>query len=289
MVERVIQLPLSRFMAMQQENHPDDIYESWRFRCTVCGNTFETCVSNGNFSKVSCPHCAREKEQERIKAESMKSYYENLESKYGIPKDNAYATLDTFSIRTDPNDPSVEEGDRHALYAMQELKSALSSTMYNPYILRNVTLCGTTGVGKSFLGAAIMKEAIKMKLKNGCMYITDAALMGRVSAAWKSKTKSEKDIKEEFAGYSLLVIDDVNPERWTKKGSGFLVELLEDRFKALDQTVMLSNLKMSQFLSSFGYDPAVSRLKLGRIVQMTGEDRRKLQKIEQKRRMEAIA
>lgn len=253
--------------------------ERWLYSCDVHGD-FTALVIDGNHNLV-CPECVKEEENRRASAELLGSFEEHLVKDCGIPADNAWATFDQFEIRDGEifNGQDVGESDRTALLAVQ----ALAKEIKNPYMkdfltVRNVTLCGSTGQGKSFLLSAAGRE---FKLRGqSVLYIKDSALLDEVLATWKKGGPAQKELRQRFLAYDLLIVDDVDYERWRAAKNTFLADILIDRYDAMKQTGLITNRPASDLKTCFG-DAVGSRLRKGKMVTMIGEDRRKIQKMKE--------
>lgn len=267
----------SGFVQHLRERNPDMYIEGWTFYCDVEGHgEFKTLVYDGNFTKATCPRCKECSDREADRARAVREFQDDLVKRYGVPADNAFATFENFEIRDYLGD-QVKFEDSLALNATKNLADAVvSGDRY--YALRNVTLFGTTGAGKSYLGAA----AVAQTVRNGksALMIADSALLSQVLACGKGKGAEQDQMRKRFEEYSLLVIDDMDHERWHQAKCTFLADLLIARFGAMKQTLILSNRSKDELLPAFG-SAVESRLKRGRFITVTGEDRRKRQKMQE--------
>ena len=108
-----------------------------------------------------------------------------------MPADNVTATFETFEIREDEGE-QVKFEDSLALRYTKMLyesigsRDSLGATM-------NLTLCGKTGVGKSFLGAALVSAA--KRSGRTAIFIQDSALLSMVLAA---KGEAKEQLRKRF-------------------------------------------------------------------------------------------
>ncbi len=254
-------------------------YERWLYSCDKHGD-FTALVVDGKHNLV-CPECVKEAGIAEASAEILGAFEERLVKDSGIPADNAWATFEDFEIRDGEifDGQDVGESDRAALHAVQ----ALAKEITNPYMkdfltVRNVTLCGSTGQGKSFLMSAASRE---FKLRGqSVLYIKDSALLDEVLATWKKGGPAQKELRQRFLSYDLLIVDDVDYERWRAAKNTFLADILIERYDAMKQTGIITNRPASDMKTCFG-DAVGSRLRKGKIVTMIGEDRRKKQKMQE--------
>ena len=266
--------PVSAFFRMMMDNHPETVYENWTFRCDVHGE-FQTIISNGNTDGVCCPACKAEAEQKRQQEAAAREFTENLVKYQGIPEDNSEAVLDKFEVRTDEG-PEVRSADKDAYDSVKEMTKTFSNKYFKTYsMVRNVTLCGKTGVGKSFLGCALIRESVLQK--KSCFYIRDSVMKSKSMASYKKGGPESEEFRKTMESYDLLVIDDVDPKRWADGKSTFLADLIMTRYDAVKQTLILSNRTKEDLYAGFG-GAVESRIRRGLVVTMIGEDRRKKQK-----------
>ncbi len=266
--------PVSTIFRMIMDNHPETVYENWVFRCDVHGE-FQTIISNGNTDGVCCPACKAEADQKRQQEAAAREFTENLVKYQGIPEDNSEAILDKFEIRTDEG-PEVRNADKDAYDSVKEMTKTFSNNYFKPYnMVRNVTLCGKTGVGKTFLACGLIRESVLQK--KSCFYIHDSVMKSKRMASYKKGGMESEELRKTMESYDLLVIDDVDPKRWADSKSTFLADLLMTRYDAVKQTLILSNRTKEDLYAGFGV-AVESRIRRGLVVTMIGEDRRKKQK-----------
>lgn len=254
--------------------------EAWLFSCDEKHPDFRAIVIDGDFGNVKCPECEKARQAAEERERLVREWQETLVRKYGVPADNAMAVLDDYSIRENEGKQVAFE-DRLALNGTRSLfESTESHDTYNS--VRNVTICGKTGVGKSYLGAALINEVARSG--KSCYMIQDSALLSQVLATWKAKGREADDFRKRFEEYQVLVIDDLDHERWHQAKCTFLADLIISRFGGMKQTLILTNRSKDELLPAFG-SAVESRLKRGRVITVTGEDRRKEQKIMESQRL----
>lgn len=264
----------------ESEYYKGQTIEPWYFSCSVEGHPeFMGIVYNGDFSTVRCPECDKARQAAEERERLAREWQETLVRKYGVPADNAMAVMDDYSIRENEGKQVAFE-DRLALNGTRSLFESTESHDYSS--VRNVTICGKTGVGKSYLGAALINEVAKSR--KSCYMIQDSALLSQVLATWKAKGREADDLRKRFEAYQVLVIDDLDHERWHQAKCTFLADLIISRFGGMKQTLILTNRSKDELLPAFG-SAVESRLKRGRVITVTGEDRRKEQKIMESQRL----
>lgn len=252
--------------------------EAWTFSCPVEGHPdFSTLVFGGDFSKPECPLCSEERRKEDERRRAKEEFFSDLIKNNGVPADNARATFETFEIRRDEGEQVAFE-DSLALSAVKSILDTAQSR--DPYSkVRNVTVCGKTGFGKSFLGSALACAARKNGLR--VFMVKDSALLSMVLACGKGKGAEADQLRRRFEGYDILIVDDFDPERWHQAKCTFMADLILTLNGDLKQLLLLTNRTRDEAIPAFG-SAVESRLKRGRvIVWIHGEDRRKRQKIQE--------
>lgn len=271
-VTRIQRKPDNDLVRHMRELQKRDIV-GWKFRCDVAGHgEFSALVFDGDFDRIECPACKEERRKADERRKAQEDFYDSLIKDNGVPADNVTATFETFEIREDEGD-QVKFEDSLALRYTKMLyesigsRDSLSATM-------NLTLCGKTGVGKSFLGAALV-SAVK-KSGRTAIFIQDSALLSMVLAA---KGEAKEQLRKRFGTYDIVVVDDADHERWAQAKCTFFAEMIIGRCSAMKGLMILTNRPVKDFVVAFG-SGVESRLKRGRVVTVTGEDRRKKQKME---------
>ena len=252
--------------------------EAWTFSCTVDDHPdFRTLVFDGDFGKAECPLCRKERQKEEERRRSEEEFFSDLIKNNGVPADNARATFETFEIRRDEGEQVAFE-DSLALNAVKSILN--TATSKDPYSkIRNVTICGKTGFGKSFLASALASGAKKEGIS--VFMIKDSSLLSMVLACGKGKGSEADQLRRRFESYQILIVDDWDPERWHQAKCTFMADLILTLNGDLKQLLLLTNRTRDEAIPAFG-SAVESRLKRGRvIVWIHGEDRRKRQKIQE--------
>ena len=274
MVTKVERKPDNDFIRHLRELRGDSI-EGWICRCDVPGHgDFRALVVNGDFGRIECPFCKEENRKEYERKKAKENFYNSLIRINGVPADNVMATFDTFKIREDEGE-QVRIEDTRALLAVKALYESIGSR--DPYsAVRNVTLCGNTGYGKSFLGAALASAAKQDGKK--VLYIQDSALLSQVLACGKGKGTEADQLRRRMEDYDILIVDDADHERWHAAKCTFFADLIINRNSAMKGLLILTNREYEKFIPAFG-SAVESRLKRGKIVSwIHGTDRREKQK-----------
>ena len=251
--------------------------EGWTCFCDVPGHgEFDTLVFDKNYDAVMCPICIDEWEKEQQRQRDQQIFYDGLIKVNGVPADNVTATFETFKVREDEGD-QVKFEDNLALKSVMALYESIGSR--DAYAsVRNVTLCGKTGNGKSFLGAALASAT--KKAGKTVLYIQDSALLSQVLACGKGKGAEADQLRRRMEDYDILIVDDADHERWHNAHCAFFADLVIARNSAMKGLLILTNRTYQDFVPAFG-SAVESRLRHGKVISwIHGEDRRKPQKKE---------
>ena len=274
MVIKIARKPDNGFIRHLKESQGNNI-EGWIFSCDVPGHgEFSTLVFDGDFERVECPICREERRKAEEQKRAREDFYNSLVRDNGVPADNVAATFDTFEIREDEGD-QVKFEDGLALRSVRALYEAIGSK--DPYsAVRNVTLCGKTGNGKSFLGAALASAA--KKDGKTVLYIQDSALLSQVLACGRGKGTEADQLRRRMEDYDMVIVDDADHERWAQAKCAFFADMVISRNSAMKGLLILTNRTYQEYVPAFG-SAVESRLKRGKIISWVhGTDRRERQK-----------
>ena len=274
MVTRIARKPDNDFIRHLRESQGNSI-EGWTCRCDVPGHgEFSTLVFDGDFGKIECPVCREEHRKAEERKKAREDFFNSLVKDNGVPADNVTATFDTFEIREDEGE-QVKFEDGLALRAVKALYESIGSR--DPYsAVRNVTLCGKTGNGKSFLGAALASAA--KKDGKTVLYIQDSALLSQVLACGKGKGSEADQLRRRMEEYDIVIVDDADHERWHAAKCAFFADMVISRNSAMKGLLILTNRTYQEYVSAFG-SAVESRLKRGKVISwIHGTDRRERQK-----------
>lgn len=136
--------------------------------------------------------------------------------------------------------------------------------------VRNITLQGATGLGKTHLSTAMAKEVIDRGFD--VVYDTAQNILGTMEDVRFGRLLPEDGDTQRFFACDLLMIDDLGTETNTQFTVGALYNLLNTRINAGRATVVSTNLTVEDFRRRYA-DRITSRL-LGEftMLPLTGRD-----------------
>lgn len=129
-----------------------------------------------------------------------------------------------------------------------------------------VALIGNRGPGKTQLGVELIKHFIKTKRKQGYFCSATQFFMA-VKASYKHETECEEDVINRFVGYGLLVIDEIGQRSETEWENRLLYELLNRRYNAMKDTLLISNQDKATLQSALGSSLASRMDETGGIIE----------------------
>ena len=134
----------------------------------------------------------------------------------------------------------------------------------------NVLFIGNSGVGKTHLAVSIRLECVDRGLS--CLFITSTELVNRLIRAHKRGT-SDTMLKK-YAGYSVLIIDEISYLPFSKEGSNLLFQLVNMHYER-KSTIITTNIPLSQWSEIFGNKKLTNALldrlvHHSKIIQITG-------------------
>jgi DNA replication protein DnaC len=113
-----------------------------------------------------------------------------------------------------------------------------------------ISLIGNRGCGKTQLAV----EAIRLSADKGrrARYCTATEFFMEIKATYGTVARSEKDVLNDFTKPSLLVIDEIGQRSESEWENRLLFELLNRRYNALKDTLLISNQSAEEFTKSMG-------------------------------------
>lgn len=146
---------------------------------------------------------------------------------------------------------------------------------------RGYYLYGDTGPGKTYIACALVNEIIRRFLpKYGPhvrypMVANAEAIQNEIFESYKPAALiTTQQVIENYSGYKVLIIDDLGVTKKNEKTDEHFYSIINNRYNAMFQTVVTSNLSLDQLRSHMG-DRIASRLsEMCKVIRMTGPDRR---------------
>lgn len=201
----------------------------------------------------TCPACAAEHKA----AAAVKRRLERL-MRAGIPSDALHATLENF----DTARPNVKP-DHHS-----PAKFLSAATAFRDQRVRNLILCGTPGIGKGHLAAAM--AILAYDAGKSIAWIDCFTLFRAVHKAYGSEDTSPEDITRQLAAVNLLVLDELCLRELPADGEEIIFTILDARHKAGRQTILLGN-KPAEAVRAWVGTRISDRLRSGGVVFCYGE------------------
>jgi DNA replication protein DnaC len=201
----------------------------------------------------TCPACEADKKA----AAASKRRTERLMSA-GVPSDALHATLDNF----DTNRPNVNPGFH------TPAKFLAAAKALNEGRARNLILCGSPGIGKGHLAAAMAIAAYDAG--KSIAWIDCFGLFRAVHAAYGDEKSDPRDITSGLGSVHLLVLDEIGLRQLPADGEEILFTILDARHKAAKQTILLGNKTAAEVKTWIG-SRINDRLRSGGVVFCYGE------------------
>lgn len=133
------------------------------------------------------------------------------------------------------------------------LLARLEDKAYSGFI---VALCGSRGTGKTQLAATIAKTYAGAG--KAPLYATAMGFFLDIKESFDGN-RSEKAVIESYCGPSLLIIDELQERRETAWGNQLLTHLIDRRYGAMKDTLLITNQTQATFLDAIG-DSVASRI-----------------------------
>ncbi len=124
---------------------------------------------------------------------------------------------------------------------------------------RNIIFLGKSGTGKTHLATALGMEACKNGIRT--RFVTGCALSNELIEARDEKSLGR--IIKRYAGYGLLIIDELGYVPFSKEGAELIFQILTERHER-KSVIITSNLGFGDWTQIFG-DPNLTAALLDRI------------------------
>lgn len=201
----------------------------------------------------TCPEC----EQYRNTQEAFKRRRDRLMAA-GVPSDAIHATIDNF----DTGRPNVNP----KFHTPAKFKTAAEAT--RDQRVRNLILCGSPGIGKGHLAAAL--AILAHDAGKSIAWIDCFGLFRAVHAAYGDNKSDPRQIIGQLSAAHLLVLDEIGLRQLPADGEEIIFTILDARHKTGRQTILLGNKTAAEVKAWIGsriYD----RLRSGGVVFCYGE------------------
>jgi len=168
----------------------------------------------------------------------------------GIPPRFREATLESYLTTTSPEQQAI---------ALRQCQDYATSFEDHWRVGRSMMLLGALGTGKTHLGCAVAQSVIR-KFGATALYTSALEIIRDIKSTFsKDSELSESDVYAALRKTELLVIDEVGVQHGSDFERQVLFEVINDRYKNLDPTIVISNLGIQGLRKCLG-DRAVDRL-----------------------------
>lgn len=157
-------------------------------------------------------------------------------------------------------------------------RQTLRAIIDNP---SDCVLTGPPGTGKTHLAAAILWGMVLsgavFKLENEhprATFITVPDLLNNIRASFHNRKSEDEYDEVKFLSYApFLFLDDLGAEKSSEWATSTIYSIIDARYREELPTIVTTNLSLPEISEKL--DPRIaSRLSSGKIIQLTGPDRR---------------
>ena len=119
-------------------------------------------------------------------------------------------------------------------------------------------LLGDRGTGKTRLAVATIRECIRRTARNGfdanrpAWYRKTLDLFLDVRASFKNESRTEREVLAPYLACDLLVLDEIQERGGTDFEDRMLTYVIDKRYDANKDTLLISNLKAGEFSKHVG-------------------------------------
>lgn len=206
---------------MAENNIPAD-YADYKYKCSVCSDT--------GFDEDG-KKCVCFKQRLINEAYSMSNMSELI-------KKNNFSTfsLDCYSRESEDGLLSPYENMEKILNNCKRFCDNFDEEQ------KGLVFYGPTGLGKTFLSGAIMKEMID---KGKTVVYTRATKMFSLYEDYKFGRNTDKSVIDDIYNADLLIIDDLGTEPINKNNFSFLFDVINERAAEGRKIIINTNLQLS--------------------------------------------
>lgn len=234
--------------------------ESGVLRCRKCGQSVEKSIYNPLTGKTHNVRTSCKCEKIRQQEQEKRAKEEEIDSKrrlcFGAGGEKHYS--ETWENDSMPNESRKA---RATFDIMRKMSQHPDDPRFDAF--KMVMLYGSTGTGKSYIGAASCNEAIK----NGksARFTTVSDLL----AEYRNTRGDLVQFWESLLNNWLIVLDDVFTEDASKSNADFLFQLVEKRVG--QRLIVTTNLSPERLKNIPQYQRILSRFK-DAFLEVNGED-----------------
>ena len=239
-------------LPMRETDYRD---ENGVLRCRKCGHSVEKELWSGHFVRTSC-QCEKIRQQEQEKRKQAEELERRRRVCFGAGGEKHYS--ETWENDSMPNESRKA---RATFDIMRKMSQHPEDHRFDS--LKMVIIYGSTGTGKSYIGAASCNEA----LRNGrsARFTTVADLV----AEYRNTRGDLIQFWEPLLNNWLIVLDDVFTEDASKSNVDFLFQLVEKRVG--QRLIVTTNLSPERLKNIPQYQRILSRFKDAHL-EVNGDD-----------------
>lgn len=126
-------------------------------------------------------------------------------------------------------------------------------------------LLGNRGTGKTQLGVHLIVQSAR--LGRTCLYAKAMDFFLTVRATYKSETQTELEAIEAFTEPGILVLDELQVRGETEFEDRMLTYMLDKRYDAMRDTILIANLTEKAFRESMGYSISDRLVETGGVIE----------------------
>lgn len=233
--------------------------ETEKRTCAKHGD-YEACLfripGTNNQRWTECLECQKEKTtqedarlSENARQEMIRREAEAVLGRAAIPKRFIGRKLDNYRVEN--------EGQKKALASAMRYAENWQDNRDNGV---NLILTGHPGTGKTHLAVGIAHHV--MSRGGSALYTRVVEVVRAVKDTYSDKTKTERQVIDEFRKPDLLIMDEVGRQMGTDTEKLVLFEVINARYEDCKPTILIANLQVGQ-LAEYLDPAALDRLREG--------------------------
>ena len=203
---------------------------------------------------ANCPVCAKEKKDEaeelerKRREEEEKARWKRAQQRAGVTPRNAEMRFKNHLTET-PEQKHVHD-----------VCNSYAKRIYDGEQVESMIITGRVGTGKTMIATCMINALYKSKR---VLIVKLADMLRYIKGAYQSGAEyTEFQAIDKFAGYDLLILDEVGASRETDNDKLLIFDVIDGRYQNMLPTVIISNLNIDGIKEVLG-DRVVDRLRDG--------------------------
>lgn len=148
----------------------------------------------------------------------------------------------------------AEKNNSENLRKWKEKKGIIKSAMGTGF---TISLLGIRGTGKTQMSSCLIQEVCALQVE--CLYVTTRRFFMKIRETYRDSGPTEIEALKHYTDPFLLVLDEVGVRGETDWEDKTLIDLIDTRYGAMKDTLLMSNHTEEEFKEAVGLS-VISRM-----------------------------